>query len=469
MPAAAQVTPPAPEAEAPADSVLRLEDVVSFVEEAYPPLLIARLDRALSEGRLRSARGVFDLDIFAKAGGVVDGYYEYTEAEAGLEQFLGVWGSTVYGGYRLVTRDSLPSYYRNRTFEDGELAFGLSIPFLKGGPLDARRAEVQRAELELEAVGPDIARQRLDILRSATVAYYKWVAAGRTLEFARQLLQLANDRTAALEAQVATGLRPEIDLTDNQRLVLSREIGVIEAERDFLAAGVMLSLFLRGSGPEGESEIPGEERLPPQIEVPPFDVPDIDAGVALAIERRPELVTLALEVAREEVALRLARVDLLPSLDARIEATRDFGARLYGDLARDELSAALEFKLPLQRREAGGKEIQAQTKVEQKRTALLFARDRVAAEVRATGATLLAALDQTDRAELAADLADQLRAAEQERFDQGASDLLALQIREQAAFDALVTLVKTRLDLATALADWRVAIAEGLEVVPPEN
>ena len=51
----------------------------------------------------------------------VDGYYEYSVVEAGAEQFLGLWGSTVYGGYRLSAGELLPDYYWDRTQDEGAL------------------------------------------------------------------------------------------------------------------------------------------------------------------------------------------------------------------------------------------------------------------------------------------------------------------------------------------------------------
>jgi len=455
-------------AEPAVDSVAPLlwEDVEAGLLGTYPPLLIAELERAIAEGRLREARSIFDLDLFAKAGGTADGFYEYTTTEAGLEQFTGLWGSTIYGGYRLTTGEELPDYYRNRTFEDGEVALGLRIPLLKGGPIDPLRAELERTEIEFEAVPPFIARQRLDVVRAANVAYHTWVAAGRRLQLARDLLQLAIDRTVGLEAQVESGLRADIDLVDNQQLVVSREIEVVEAERAFRAAAVALSLFLFGTDTAAGPLIPGEDRLPPALLIPQIPTPDLEAGLARASLFRPELAVLALDVAREEVGRRLANAAALPTLDARLEATRDFGAELYGDLARDELTAAVEFKLPIQRRAETGKQLQAETKLEAARTKLRFGREKVSADVRKAAADLDAALQQVGRAEVASGLAEELRAAEAERFAAGASDLLALQLREQAAFDAVVKLVDTRLKLLISLADWRAAIADGVDLAP---
>ena len=57
------------------------------------------------------------------------------------------------------------------------------------------------------------------------------------------------------------------------------------------------------------------------------------------------------------------------------------------------------------------------------------------------------------------DLARQLEKAENERLQQGATDLLALQIREQATFDAQVLEVEAQADYFRAQANYRAAIA----------
>jgi outer membrane protein TolC len=53
--------------------------------------------------------------------------------------------------------------------------------------------------------------------------------------------------------------------------------------------------------------------------------------------------------------------------------------------------------------------------------------------------------------------------AEQARFSQGATDLLALQIREQALLEAQFSEVTAQADFFNALADYRAAIAADLK------
>lgn len=446
---------------------LRLDDVLGAVESMYPPLLAALIERDVRDGRLRSARSIYDLDLFGKYKGAADAYYEYDAVEAGLEQFLGLWGTTVYGGYRLTTGETLPDYYNEiRTQADGEVALGLRVPLLQGGAIDPGRAALQQAEIQRRGAEPVIGRQRLDFIRAGSVAYYKWLAAGLKLGLARELLAIANARTAALEEQVSNGIQPDIVLVDNRRLVVSRELAVIDAERDFRGAALALSLFYRDEN--GEPVTPGEDRLPGDLGLPAVqDIPGEDAGVVSALERRPELARYRLKLEELQVDRNLAGNYLLPSLDASLEASRDFGDELYSDLERDGLSLGLSFKLPVPLRQARGKVEETEAKLSQARQELAFVREKVSADVRKAWTDLDAARRQVDRAELNVELAVTLRDAEQERFRLGSSDLLALQIREQSAFDAQSKQVETYLDFFTALADYRAAIAADLE--PPQD
>jgi outer membrane protein TolC len=460
-PAVAAAQAPAPSGtESPDPAVLELDEVLRSIEETYPPLLAGLIERDVAEGRLRSARGLYDLDLFGKLKTTPDGYYEYTTVEAGAEQFLGIWGTTVYGGYRLTTGETLPDYYAERTQGDGELAMGLRLPLLKGGRVDDARAGVALAGVEARAVDPYLDRQRLDFVRAGSVAWAKWVASGLKLRYARELLRLANDRTAALEQQVAGGLRADIVLVDNRRLVVSREIEVLDAERAFRGAALSLSMFFRDAA--GTPIVADEARLPATL--PDWEVEEIDpeVGVARAHSRRPELARLGLDLEAAEVELDLARNSLLPTLDARIEAARPRGEDLYADRSVSELRAGLDFKLPLQRRRAGGKTVMAEARRRQLQQEVDFAREKIDAEVRDAALALETALGQVDRAGLNVALALELQQAEQALFQAGSSDLLALQIREQAAFDARVKAATALQDAVTAWADYRAASAAGL-------
>ena len=437
---------------------LRLQDVLASVTNRYPPLLAALIERDIAAGRLRSAEGAFDFQTFAKFTGIPQGYYENRTFEAGFEQFTGIWGSTVFGGYRINRGDSLPDYDKNRTQGDGEPRIGLRVPLLKDGSIDRRRAAILQARLDRELADPFILRQQLDFIRAASMAHASWVAAGRRWELSEDLFRVASERGQALTNQAASGLVPRIVLTDNQRLVVSRQLAVVQARRRFEAASIALSLFHRDA--DGNPVLSGRDRLPPEepASAPP-DPSALESDIVVALGGRPEIRRFRLGIEKAEVDLRLARNQALPSLDAGVAVSRDFGTDRYKDKRDTEVEAGVEFKLPLQRRDALGRIEAAEAQLERLAVEERMARDRVAAEVRDSHSALTAAWEQIAQARLNVELAGELVEAENTRFQRGASDLLAVQIREQAGFEARTTEVDLVADYLRALADYRAATA----------
>lgn len=438
-----------------------LDDVLRSVTSQYPPLLGALIERDIASGRLQSARGVFDLNAYGKLYGNPAGYYQYGTLDVGAEQFTGIWGSTIFGGYRLTFGDVLPDYYWNRTQGAGEPRLGVNVPLLRDGSIDRRRAAVLKGRLDRELADPLIARQRLDFVRAGTVAYFNWLAAGQRWRLAEELLRVANDRTDGLERQTAAGLLPRIVLTDNRRLVVSREIGVVQARRRFEGAALALSLFYRSA--DDEPVVASRERLPNAFPLakPPRPV-DVDADVDRAVEIRPELRRLELARQKLEVDQQLARNQLQPNLDAGVILSQDFGEKIYVDKSAFEVQAGVELKMPVQRNEAKGRLIEIEGLIGQVSNEERFARERIRAEVSDAHSALRAAYEQIGQTRLNADLAVELQSAEEERFRRGAIDLLALQLREQTAFDAEVLAVDALAEYFRAEADYRAATAADL-------
>jgi len=444
---------------------LLLGEVLASVTNQYPPLLAALIERDVAAGRLRSANAVFDFNVFSKIFSNPGGYYDSSTVDTGFEQFTGWWGSTIFGGYRITRGGSLPDYDKDRTQGAGEPRFGVRLPLLRDGSIDRRRAAVLKARLDQELADPFIQRQHLDFIRAASVGYYAWLAAGQRLQLGEELLRVANDRGDSLTNQVNAGLIPRISLKDNERLIVARQLAVTQARRRFEAAGLALSLFLRDNAEA--PQIAGRERLPASFPpAPPPETTQMEADIKLAIAARPEVRRIQLAGEKLGVDLRLARNQMLPQLDAGASVSQDIGRRLYKDKGEFETQLGIEFRLPLQRSEAKGRIAEVNAQLEQLINDERFARDRIAAEVRDAASALAAAHEQIQQARLNASLAAELQAAEAERLRRGASDLLALQLREQAAFDAKVTEVDALAEYFRALADYRAATAQDGRLKP---
>ena len=152
----------------------------------------------------------------------------------------------------------------------------------------------------------------------------------------------------------------------------------------------------------------------------------------------------------------------MPNLDLTFGITRNEGGGPYKDLERNETRAGLEFRIPLQRNEALGRTQVSEAELRRLEQDLYFVRDRIRVEIKDGWSALAAANELLVTARRNAELSDLLVKAEQTRFRQGATDLLALQIREQALLEAQFAVVSAQADFFASLADYRAATAEDL-------
>jgi outer membrane protein TolC len=436
---------------------LLLDEVRASVMSRYPPLLAALIEQDIASGRLRQAEGAFDLNLNAGVNATPLGYYDGRTGSVILEQALQSWGAKIYGGYRLGS-GFLPNYNQMRTPEDGQLTAGVKINLLRDGRIDRDRAAQAQARLGEAAADPFVARQRLDFVRTATIAYYNWLGAGLRLDAAEALLRVANDRDAAVAEQVKRGALAPIVRVDNERLVISRKLAAIQAQRRFEATAIELSLFLRDG--QDRPSIATRDRLPPAF--PATIEPDatrLQRDIADAQARRPETRGLAVSLERLKIERDLARNELLPSLNVGIEARQSPLQKRQPDIESLETRLGVEFSVPLQRRAAGGRLQAIEGQILRLRAEEQFARERIETEVRDAHSALAAVVSQITQARRNVVLAETLEQAEQLRFSQGATDLFALQIREQATFDARLGEVDSFTEYHRALANYHASVA----------
>ncbi len=440
----------------PAASQLTLSDLVDGVYAQYPPYLAALIERDVAQGKLRSARGIFDFQTFVDIFDNTQGFYEATTVEAGFEQFTGIWGSTIYGGYR-YTEGFLPDYYyERRTEAGGEPEVGIKLPLMQNRAIDERRATLLKAKLENEQADPKIRKQQLDFTKAAMFAYYNWFAEVRKLAATEEMLRIAQDRREAVKTQIEKGMVAPVIEVENDQMVISRELSLLKAQRAFEAGSIALSLFHRNeySEPIIPSRALAPERLPE-----PFPLrADITTGaIAFALDHRPELAYLEIELQKLGVDARLFRNKALPKLDTFVGASQGIGAHRYKDTGDFELKTGLQFRLPLQRNEARGKQEENAAKIEQTQNEYRFVIDRISAEIHNAFSAVTLALDQVERARKNTGLALKLQKVEQDRFELGATDLLGLMIREQAAFQARLDEIESLNQYYKAISDFLMA------------
>jgi outer membrane protein, heavy metal efflux system len=437
---------------------LTLEEVLVSVERQYPPLLAALQDRVIAGADVTIAEGRFDLNLKAGyEGGYLD-YYRNDIYRAGVEQATPFQGLSYSTGYSLG-QGPFPSYEGDlKTYSQGEYKAEMRAPVLRGRAIDSSRAELQKALIGRRIADLNVEQQRLLVVQMATRRYYDWIAAGQRLDAAKAMLAAAEEREKQLLEAARLGQIPQIDATDNRRAIFSRRAFVVEAERGLQLAAIELSLYLRDSS--GQPVLPAAEQLPqafPQTRKP--DEQRLNEDIELALRRRPEVQRFAAQRDQVGIDRKLASNQLLPKTDLVLSYKRELGERTMV-AGPDQLNAAIVFDLPVQQRVAKGKDLSAAAKVEQLNQRVRFARDTVTAEVRDAYSALDAAYKRASLLREEVEVSQQLVVAERVRFELGEGTLFLVNLREQAAFDAVLREVAAVNEYFRARALYDFAIAE---------
>lgn len=454
----ALVAEPLPPAAIAAPGPLGLAEVLNSILNAYPLLAVAVQGQQAASGDLLAAEGAFDLNVKGHAVATPMGFYQYYRYNLGLEQPT-MWGGNVFAGYQLG-RGFYPDWYGYwETNQGGELRAGFSLPLLKDRPIDQRRAELRKAALALDQTNPQIVEQRIAFVRAGSIAYWDWVAAGRSYGIARDLVTLADTRDAGLRRRLQEGDISEQEYNFNRRLIVNRLAKLAAADRKFQQTAIKLSLFLRDD--QAAPVVPPAQRLPPDFPLPAaprLDAADADIGLALAA--RPELQVLTLANERAAVDLAYAKNLLLPKLDWMLYNAKDVGLPTpKGDKTAYQLETGVYLDVPLQRRQAEGKLRAAQAKLTQIRYYQQFQQDKVAAEVRDAISALTMAHQQWLQTRENVRLAREVENGERQLFEAGQSTLINVNLQEQAAADAAILEIEALADYFRALADYRAALA----------
>jgi outer membrane protein TolC len=415
---------------------LTLDTLLNSVRKSYPAIIAAETERDRAAGQYRAALGEFDIRWKSGAEFTPEGYYEKRVYTSTLEQPLEFSGANIYGGYRRGTGDFADYEGKHLTTSGGELRAGLRLPLLRDREIDRRRASLASANLGVDLAKAQIEEKRIEITRQASEKYWIWVNYGRRLEIAEQLLKKAKERDAALSQRVKLGDLPVFELNDNQRNVLQREAQLVQSERDFQNASILLSLYYRNDS--GDTILPERNQLPSVIPSPDFkQILVVDEYAAKALSKRPEPRAIKLSIDQTEVENRYQENQLQPRLDLNVEVSNDIGR---GEPSREpsELIAGVNLEIPLQRRTAEGNLVINEARLNKLKQEYRLQKDRIYTEIADSVSAIINARAQVDITKREVSFAKDLEKGEREKFAAGDSTILFVNIREQATADSEV-------------------------------
>lgn len=439
-------------------SSITLEQVITSLHMTYPLVAAVFQERAIAGGNQLSAWGEFDTKIKGASENQPLGFYETYRNSAGLYRPL-YGGGEIFGAYRNGGGVFEPWYKERETNDGGEFKAGVRVPLIRDKEIDARRAQLWRANYDRQIADPVIRANLVEFSREAGFAYWKWVAATQKYRLGREWLVIAEERNEQVKRRVELEDLDPPELVDNERLIAKRRAKLDEARRDVLQSAVKLSLFLRD-----ENGVPFVPDLDEAATFPPLRTISEDllnADIQLAQQNRPELLALDLQWQQLRVDFAEANNMTLPGLDAALTGAQDVGEPTSSkrDKSEFELEASLYLDVPLQRRKGLGKMQAVQAKMAQVTAKRRMVQDKVSAEVQATYAGLIQTRREVENAREAVELATQMAEIERRKFEVGESDLLKVALREQYALEAAEEVIIATYGHFLAFTDYVAALA----------
>lgn len=427
-----------------------LSDAFASARRHYPSILSALKNVEVAEANRFSAQGNWDLKLNSMTRKDATGYYENDYFETKLEQPTPYWGTRFFGGYR-QGNGFFPVYEdKLETLNNGEFFTGFKAPILRDRAIDSARGEIQQADTLIEQTREELAFTELQLLTETALAYWAWVGAGLKLQVYEQLLEITRNRDEAVRENVRLGQAPEVEQVDNERLIIQRQASVVSARRYLEQTALKLSVYYRDTN--GEPLTLPLTSSPLSIpELNPESLPDPDSSALFWADNHPEVKIFQKELELQSINLKLAKNQRLPSLDFTASVSRDQGDGSKAD-EQTEARFLLEFEFPFLNRKARGKIKSVEAKIESMRQKLRLMQDQAFVRIDNTYQALLANHQRVLLSDKELELALRLQQAEQDRVDLGQSNLLTLNLREQATIRASVSLIDAKVELLQNLA-----------------
>lgn len=435
---------------------LQLEEVLRQVQLHHPKLRATELLNEMAQAKVLEKEGAFDPSLVA--GSDFLRYQSPTapgKAKLADDHMVGVQIQDV-AGWKLIS-----GYRRNQgdvkspdnlTGDGGEFFLEFKLPLLRGLGTNEKQTALEQARLGIDLTRALTRVVRLEVLLSASIAYWDWAAACTDLRLLQASVKLAQERAEQVEARVKAGDLPRIDATEAQQEVQRRLEVVAKASRQVEKTAFKLSLYLWNTT-SGETRLPSVEAAPalfPSELASPWlgnqttlvrselQESDLSRAELESLQWRPELSHLQFERKVVELDAKLAENDRLPALDLTLGPGLDTGFRSVGLTYK----VGLQLTVPLATRTADGRLQGARLKNDKLQLDQVLEIQRILTEVRDAFSLGRTSQQRLQPALRSLELALKLEQAERARFSLGDSTLFLINQRERASLAEAQKLVE---------------------------
>lgn len=310
---------------------LSLADAIALAVKANLGIVLVKQQVQIAETGIAQSLGAFEPTLNASyshqdedfpAGGLQSSSQFGSLTESTSDRWLAGYAQRL----RLGTQIAL-QWTNDRTksrFDSGllfpplyrsELSLQLTQPLLRGFAFrwEVPNADVLRAEVASDRAKQDYKASLIATVRDTENAYWDLVQALESYQVQQGSLKLAQEQLGLTGRQIEAGVLPPSDLINAEGTLAQRQLGLVQAESSVAQSADQLRHLLNLP-----REAWGAPLLP--LDPPEFDQLRVSYESALdqALQNRPELARLRLDLKRAALDLRVASSDKLPQLDASV-------------------------------------------------------------------------------------------------------------------------------------------------------
>jgi len=331
----------------------------------------------------------------------------------------------------------------------GLLRYSFSQHLLKDYGRVNNRRQIRVAQNNQKISETQFERQLIDLVAQAQRAYWDLVFAAEDIKVKQRSMDLAQKTLSDNEIQVRIGTLAPIDVVQAESEVANRRVQYVTSTYTEVQTQDQVKKLITSQGDPGlilAKLIPSQVVPKPQ----PSDVPPVEQAIKIALENRPEIKQLQLDLQNKKIDLEYTKNQLLPAVDlfaaynqngvggketirngfgptAPIVAQSEgsifdaFG-QLFG-YGYTGYSVGLSVQIPLRNRAAQGENARAMTDERIAEQRITSQAQQIALEVRNALTQVDMNRARIEAATKARELSERRLEAEQKKFDLGASTI----------------------------------------------
>ena len=408
-----------------------IEVMKQYLNEKNPYISRELIKKRVSQEQLNYVKGSYDTALEAKyeekdyplSDGTYYGASLIKPTESGID---------FSAGYRYAK--GTQEYNNIKTGENGEFLIGATIPLVSVlNKIDQRRLRLALAQTDLKNTDFALKERMRQFNFTLMSQYYSLLHDKERLGITKNLLEKARLRERQIKQSVSSGNLPQTTLIEAKQQIISRKQALLSAQNSYENTLINFLKYLNLT-PEafhaqyhlGHLSIPKQTRF------------DFDVALEKALQNRPDLQILALEIEKLLIENRS---------NERLQYPK-FDVGLYGVYDVDDESGfkvALNMRFPLAQTQYRSKNAQIKESMQRVRAEQEVQLLELKADLKSLITSLNTVIQNLNAAKEEQKLLLKLEVFEQRKYTLGSSSLFLLNQREMQTMEAKMRVIAYKL------------------------